>query len=191
MTISHIAGRTPAALVVLLREAFASSALRFHVGEVTLSRCEELIYIKHVKLKGAKDYCGNHPAACERIGIRHVKRRFLEGADWVEFNDTLNDLLDTFCVSAVVQSFVRDGTTDRLPLRIRCGMHRRSNYKSGYFNGQKSAPRENQVWQGRGHADADYAVNSGFDMTRVEKDNADFPAGTPGINERIGYSEEG
>lgn len=191
MTISHIAGRTPDMLLWHIRWLFDQQGFRFTAKEISLAKSGELIYVKGIKLKEGKQFCGNHPAACERLGGRHHKMRFLEGADWVEFNDCVNDLLDTLVVSAVIQSSVRDGTTDRLPLRIRCGMHRRSVYTSGYFNGSRSSPNENHVWTGRGNHDAHYAVNSGFDCSRPEKDNAEFPTGTPGVNTRTDYFEIG
>lgn len=61
--------------------------------------------IRDVRLKNAKDYCGNHPFAC--IADRpHRKFKYLEGADWVAFNDMVNDVLDKLNVSANVESSV-------------------------------------------------------------------------------------
>lgn len=59
-----------------------------------------------VRLKVRKPYCGNHPAHCETRGIVRKPRKlnFLEGADWVAFNDLLNDVLDSLAISATVKS---------------------------------------------------------------------------------------
>jgi hypothetical protein len=55
------------------------------------------ISIRTVRLTYKKDYCGNHPLPCPvRPGPhrKHPVNCLLEGADWVAFNDMVNDVLD-------------------------------------------------------------------------------------------------
>lgn len=54
------------------------------------------ISIGPVRLRYKKDYCGNHPFPCpvRSVPRKHPINRCLEGADWVGFNDMLNDVLD-------------------------------------------------------------------------------------------------
>lgn len=63
-----------------------------------------IVKLLDVRLKTSKEYCGNHPESCEIGNPRHTKARYLEGADWVEFNDTLNDILDRLELWADVAS---------------------------------------------------------------------------------------
>ena len=74
----------------------------------------------NIRLIEKKPYCGNHPAACDVAGGRRGDR--LEGADWVDWNDRLNDALDVLGVSARVQSAV---------CIIRKGRARRTSYSIG------------------------------------------------------------
>lgn len=85
-----------------------------------VSRIEEhknKITVHDVRLKQKKLYCGSHPFKCplrHEPGLRnHRKTKFLEGADWVAFNDLINDVLDNLGVSADVASslvVIRKGT---------------------------------------------------------------------------------
>lgn len=63
------------------------------------------IEFRQVRLLINKPYCGNHGGPCLGFG-GHKKRKlaFLEGADWVAFNDMINDSLDTLEISALVKS---------------------------------------------------------------------------------------
>lgn len=87
-------------------------------ARVTFS--DKLVEVHDVRLKTSKDYCGNHPFSCPvRPGGHrpHHKLSYLEGLDWVEFNDTLNNVLDELEVSAHVASsrcVIRKGTTRRM-----------------------------------------------------------------------------
>lgn len=51
------------------------------------------IVIEEVRLREKKGYCGNHPGACV-VPRKHKKMNYLEGVDWVEWNDMLNDIMD-------------------------------------------------------------------------------------------------
>jgi len=73
-----------------------------------------VIKLRNIRLKEKKRYCGNHPNACDIEGGR--MGTYLEGLDWVDFNDTLNDVLDSLSVSAYVRSavcIIRKGTRRR------------------------------------------------------------------------------
>lgn len=59
------------------------------------SRLAAMISITCVRLCESRPYCGNHAGPCRIKGEhKNSKAKFLEGGDWVEFNDKLNDLLD-------------------------------------------------------------------------------------------------
>ena len=62
--------------------------------------------IHQIRLKASKSYCGNHPYPCPVTPFerRHRKGKWLEGADWVGFNDLINDVLDDLAVDADVGS---------------------------------------------------------------------------------------
>lgn len=128
-----------------------------------------VINIRNIRLRHRKMYCGNHPAACEVLFDRpHRRGNYLEGADWVEWNDRLNDLLDVWGVEAYVRSSV---------CVIREGRKRRTLYdysSNGFGNNQ---------WTYKCHHSymVDYCDNN-----QNEAPNSWFPSGTPGIYERNG-----
>lgn len=115
-------------------------AIKKYMEEHTRFTCEpevaedrgRYVKIRNIRLKQKKPYCGNHPAECvgglfgaERT---HRKGTWLEGLDWVEFNDHLNDLLDSLYVSANIKSSV---------CILRKGRRRRTHYgmyQQGMFN---------------------------------------------------------
>lgn len=135
--------------------------------------------IKMVRLRVRKSYCGNHPNECvinPYIGEqKHKVCRFLEGADWVEFNDLLNDALDAGGISCVIFSRPLE-IKERL--MVRKGTMRRTAYNSeplisgGMLRGHTWIGDEPGVWA---------------DCTKREPVCADFPEGTPGIHAGIGY----
>ena len=108
-----------------------------------------------IRLKEAKDYCGAHAGPCKFTGIKekHKKMKFLEGADWVAFNDMINDILDRMGIEANVASSV---------CVIRKGLLRRTNYGS-WGNGDFKKDE-----------DAYAIVTSG-------KFKSNYPNGTPGV----------
>lgn len=125
------------------------------------------IKISNVRLRQSKPYCGNHPNACE-IGGVDKKARFLEGADWVEFNDLLNDVLDKMGVDANVSSVscvIRKGTMRR----IHYGSHRLFNQMQWVKDGD---PEDYQ-----GYVGCEFPAPA-----------STFPEGTPGIHTRIAYN---
>lgn len=65
------------------------------------------VKLSKIRLKTSKDYCGNHAGPCQIKGVhRDKKANFLEGSDWVAFNDGINDLLDKLKVEANVTSSI-------------------------------------------------------------------------------------
>jgi hypothetical protein len=90
-------------IVASLRGYLSES--RFIVDGITLkeTRKSDTITLGKVRLKIAKDFCGNHPLPCPvRPGPHkpHKVMTLLEGADWVAFNDMLNDILDLYAADA-------------------------------------------------------------------------------------------
>jgi hypothetical protein len=165
MKISKIKNITTDDLVVALVSHFNSS--RFVVD---VSQTKGTVDLKRVRLKESKHYCGNHPKACDLNGVKHKKAAYLEGADWVEFNDRLNGVLDRLNVSALVSSSV---------CNIRQGLARRIVYDA------KTRNAHAWVWDKIGEA-GHYSNCCGGSAPR-----SSFPEGTPGIYEGIGYNVEG
>lgn len=167
MTITKVQGASLDSLVVAIVSAFLST--RF-----VLDVCQSKggIKITNVRLRQTKPYCGNHPKGCERPHAgKHKKASFLEGADWVEFNDRLNTVLDDLHVSAKVASSVCD---------LRHGQERRVNYSASTQSGNGT-----WIWDRFGKPD-DYRACIGF-----KSSPSSFPFGTPGIYEAKDYSVEG
>src|ERR1051326_7423563 len=121
------------------------------------------VVINGVRVFKPKLYCGNHPNACEGPEQKHVKRSYLEGADWVEFNDLLNNVLDELGASATIRS-----TT----CVIRKGALRRTRYWSF-----KRYPLANHEWE-KDEPDAAYWIDNRGQGPMTST----FPQGTPGIH---------
>jgi hypothetical protein len=69
------------------------------------------IFLKPVRLRSPKPYCGNHPGPCEVIpGIqrRKPKATWLEWDDWVAFHKLVNAVLNRLRVKADVWSTPAD-----------------------------------------------------------------------------------
>lgn len=116
------------------------------------------IKLSNIRLRTPKPYCGNHAGPCVvgRPG-RHRRARYLEGRDWVDFNDLINDVLDRLNVSARVWTSI---------CVIREGRDRRIDYDS-------SEGRQGE-WDKRGEM-ANYCGR--------EAPRSTYPAGTPGGEE--------
>jgi len=137
--------------------------------------------IKMIRLRTRKGYCGNHPNECvinPFIGEqKHKVCRFLEGADWVEFNDMMNDALDRHAISCVIFSRPLE---IKKKLMVRKGVMRRTAYNSepffrgGMLRGHTWIGDEPGVWA---------------DCTGQAPVVAEFPEGTPGIHATAGYNE--
>lgn len=168
MKITKIKNATATIVASNIREVLATS--RFS-AEVTVETKGTSVKLSNVRLRDKKEYCGSHPSACEVGNPKHRKARYLEGADWVDLDDMLNDLLDMMRVEANVASSV---------CILRKGRLRRTEYSNGDRQGNgnylwaKDDPASYQDWCGRHGAP-----------------RSSFPAGTPGIYQSIGYAVEG
>lgn len=139
--------------------------------------------LSKIRLRESKPYCGNHAKACERStldailgGRPHRRSKYLEGADWVEFNDRLNDAMDRFGVSCSIRSsdcWIRKGTLRRIA------------YDAKTFVGVPG----NGEWRW----DRDACPEDWVEAKDLPEDfrASWFPEGTPGIHEFIGYSVVG
>ena len=116
-----------------------------------------VLNIYDVRLRQKKDYCGNHAGPCLVREKRHFETRYLEGADWVAFNDMLNDVLDRLEAAADVASG---------HCTVRRGRRRRVHYGA---NGQ--------IWDRYGY-EGDYEDWCGRKAAR-----STYPDSTPGIPE--------
>lgn len=85
------------------------------------------VKLSKIRLKASKEYCGNHAGPCQIKGVhKNKKANFLEGSDWIAFNDGVNDLLDKLKVEASVTSSI---------CVMRKGLLRRTEY-SGIDGGE-------------------------------------------------------
>lgn len=157
--IKNISGSTVEVVASAIRRALAISRFSAIVDTPAYK-----VAIRDIRLRERKDYCGNHPNACPiRPGGHkpHKKMSLLEGADWIGFNDMLNDVLDSLAVSASAASSL---------CIIRKGPNRRMRYK-GYL----LANGIDREWE---RDDSQYAsyIHKGHPPT-------DYPKDTPGIAE--------
>lgn len=121
------------------------------------------VQFKNIRLKISKSYCGNHPAMCEVTGTKPRMGKFLEGADWVGFNDLLNNICDELVISCKINSAVCE---------IRKGYFRRINYD---YTSHDNGYRQDNRWDKFGD-EKDYA--NGCYMAPY---TSTFPDGTPGL----------
>lgn len=151
------------------------------VGRFTISLCVDhskykagCINIYKVRLRTAKEFCGNHPAACEIGNPTHRKGAHLEGADWVQFNDELNNILDRMNVSARVESAL---------VIVRKGALRRTNYRHRY-----PRPGANAEWIRDSEHEFDWE-----DCKGIKKGHpvSSFNEDTPGVYRRANHSKVG
>ncbi len=127
--------------------------------------------ISDVRLRASKPYCGNHPNACELGGNERSPRAlYLEGADWVEFDDLLNNFFDRRRLSARISS-------------ANC-IVRKHELRRTYY-GSYSLGFGNRIWN-RDECDAHYIDNRGGKHMI-----SGFPDGTPGIYGKIRYKQVG
>lgn len=130
--------------------------------------------IYSVRLRECKFYHGNGPDNRGTMtrrgwqpGKKPIKVSFLEGADWVEFNDLLNDFLDARNISADVQS--------RAAV-IRKGRRRRIRYTAAWIPSRWNKEETVWGWSIRGEP---------TDFQDCTKQNivpfSEFPAKAPGF----------
>jgi hypothetical protein len=162
---------------------------RFHIRTLELgmhpraNRRGLSLKISTVRLKKKKDYCGQHPNACvvnPFIGPKkHKITSYLEGTDWVAFNDMLNDLCDEHSIEADIWS---ESIEFVGKMRIRKGQLRLHTYRS--------APQSNgfvEFWHwDTNNPSCDYSNRFG----QLTRERSDYPNGTPGIPEWLLDREE-
>jgi hypothetical protein len=119
-----------------------------------------LVVISTVRLLTPKGYCGNHAGPCRLTGRKHYSRSFLEGLDWVSFDDMLNDALD---------SINHDGDVKSSLCLIRKGKCRRMDYF------------------GQDGGEFDYSGDQYEDWCGKQAPPSEYHWGTPGI---IGWRKE-
>lgn len=127
-------------------------------------RYGSILALKAIRLRVSKDYCGNHAFACDvanprRAGRPHRHTKFLEGADWVAFNDLVNDVCDLLGLYAHVWS---DALNVDRGIVVRRGYERCVRYFA-------------RVSQG-----GDWCRFGEYRDCRDKRIVADYPAGTPG-----------
>jgi hypothetical protein len=147
-------------IAMAVRQALSISRFMANVEELP-----NKVKISNVRLKKSKHYCGNHPLSCpvRPGGPRpHKHMKYLEGADWVAFNDMINDILDSAGVSANVASS---------HVIIRKGAKRCIEYISRRI----------------GMYDNEWVKDSGCFENRIGKKSgrSEYPPGTPGIAEYL------
>jgi hypothetical protein len=146
--------------VALVIQRYIDNNSRF-TGEVDLIG-KTVIKIRNIRLRDSRKYCGNHPNECEFPGAPLRKSKYLEGADWVEFNDTINDILDALAVDANVATAV---------CKVRKNKKRRMYYGS-HMHGN--------FWQWNMDEEDDCYEN----WIHRSAPNSEYPFGTPGVYER-------
>lgn len=125
-----------------------------------------------VRLRRKKYYCGQHAGPCQISPFfekKHKLASWLEGADWVAFNDMLNDLCDKYRISANIWS--ERESVGRLYLRqwsARCN----------YYGGDH---QRGQHWQGNKDTLSEFTTDHFGVAEPAER--SDFEEGTPGIPE--------
>jgi hypothetical protein len=130
---------------------------------------DSYVKLRNIRLKEKKLYCGNHPNACENPFGKPRQGVYLEGADWVEFNDRLNDACDKFDVHANIRSSI---------LIVRKGFNRRTCYGSHVFS--RGLIMGNTIWEWNKDEDDDFYEN----YCGKVAPNSSYPFGTPGIYSR-------
>lgn len=141
---------------------------------------QDSLNILGVRLRTKKDYCGQHAGPClaRNAWKKHKITRYLEGADWVAFNDMLNDLCDKLKIEAKIWS--ERESIGRLYLRqgkLRCTHYR-----------MQGALQIGQSWvestEWHGNADEDDFTDKHFGHRRPMA-RSWYPEGTPGIPEYL------
>lgn len=136
------------------------------------------IRLRNIRLRTKKFYCGQHAGPCPIRPFggekKHTKSRYLEGADWVGFDDMLNDILDRHRMEATIWSA---GLEFKEKFFVRLHQQRRTIYPAHW---ERQFDTDFMVW--------DCAVDAGgftakhFGTTR-DVQRSEYPEGTPGIAE--------
>lgn len=159
----------------MLRAKLEKSRFTAHVSELyNHPRHRYVIEVRNVRLRERKEYCGQHPCACPVLPFlkRHQTGRWLEGADWIGFNDMLNDVLDRCAVSADVWSYNREAGSGKY--FIRRDEKRRTRYMEAVIEGIDILAFR---W------DITFDPLDFEDYCGRKAPRSDFPYGTPGLAE--------
>lgn len=77
-----------------------------------IKRGDKVLTIRKVRLTEAKEYCGQHPGPCQinPFGFerKRMRTKYLEGQDWIDFHNIVNDVLDKLKVKADVWTLPLD-----------------------------------------------------------------------------------
>jgi len=173
MDITKIQGATVGNVIWAIEKEFKDSRFSLEVS----TKKWGVVSMTKVRVP-KKEYCGNHMKACENPNKKHRHGTHLEGADWVEFNDMVNNALDALGVSANVASSKSMGGCI-----VRKGDRRRIRYES---NTRLGSSIVNFAWIVDYDAPADH-----FECwcgSQIAPPLAWFPEGTPGKHTLMGYS---
>lgn len=175
MIIRNIEGITTEKLLKAVDKWFNRTKGRFIIEAWLVHKATRTdINISSVRLRKAKEFCGSHPAACEVGNPTHRKGKHLEGADWVQFNDELNNILDRLSVSARVESAL---------VIVRKGDLRRTIYRHRY-----PQPGANAEWVKDSEHEFDWddckGIKSGHPVSSFDED-------TPGVYRRANHQRVG
>lgn len=131
------------------------------------------------RLRRKKFYCGQHAGPCQAtfFAKRHKLGSWLEGADWVGFNDMLNDALDAHSIEADIWS--ERESIGRL--YVRQGRRRCRSYMADDSVGR------GQHWRGNKHEECNF-YESHFGCT-TPAERSEYQEGTPGIPEWLASEE--
>lgn len=176
-------GINPYDVVDALNLHFADTRFKVNVELRQNNSRSAWIHLTGVRLKPEhkKSWCGNHAESCSIQGIRKGDGTFLpagremkssallEGLDWVDFNDQVNDVLDKLNANA-------EGRSTYAPVLWRNGKRRRIRYTS---NKLENLYRVEYEWEEVGDWD-DYEDWCG----REGAPASEYPHGTPGIYSR-------
>ncbi|MEK6878467.1 MAG: hypothetical protein AABY22_02610 [Nanoarchaeota archaeon] len=165
MKITKIQGASLEDIVFQLSQTIQNSRFTANLENLT----SKSLRISDIRLRDSKSYCGNHPKTCKFPNENHQKSKYLEGADWIEFNDLINDVLDSLKVAANVFNSV---------CIIRKGNKRRIKY-----NADKQFPNNTWQWNKDEIEEDCYFDNTNLRHSLVSI----FPDGTPGVYSKINY----
>jgi hypothetical protein len=141
---------------------------------------KDSLKILGVRLRRKKPYCGQHAGPCQVTFVqkKHKTTAYLEGADWVAFNDMLNDLCDRFKIECTIWS--ERESDGRLYLRVgrkRC---------NAYF----ASMRYGFLWDGKQDLEDDRYFNDTHFGVRTPAPRSEYEDGTPGIPEWLKRKEK-
>lgn len=131
MILRPLDGLTCEKIVAALRQSEKSSRFVWRIDRRDTPKFKQ-VHLYEIRLKQAKDNCGQHPGPCILNSKPHRRRTTLEGLDWVGWNDGLNDICDKRGWSVDIWSYNIESTEGRF--FIRRGVERRVRYDCSLRN---------------------------------------------------------